>query len=319
MLRYLARHQIDANAYDRCVALSPQRLIYAFSWYLDVVSPGWTALVEGDYERVMPLPVHKRYGVKAIIQPLFCHQLGLFSSFDTTDTATISRFLQALHQHVRYVPSYQFNAASSPLISHDSSQLIPLTNHVLNLQKPYSELAAAYSKDRKTNLKRGLQQVWEFVDTNDVIPLIDLFRTHNTAGIGRVAPRAYDQLQRLVKVLQDRQQVRIRVAMQNGRIEAGCLLVTDVNRVIHLFCAASPEGRKGNARTVILDQFIREYAGQPRWFDFESPEVENLAAFNRSFGAESEPYVRLVNNQLPDSVRFLQRIKKWLHRTLLPR
>jgi hypothetical protein len=319
LLRFLSRQQIDDLAYDRCVAVSPQRLVYAFSWYLDVVSPNWELLVEGDYEQVMPLPIRQRYGVKSVIQPLFCHQLGVFSAHETPDVTVLYRFLQALQQHVRYIPSYQFNAVNTRELIADSVQWVPMTNHVLDLQKPYAELAAGYSKDRKTNLKRGLQREWNFVDTEDVVPLIDLFRNHNTAGIGRVAPGAYDQLRRLVTVLQNRQQVRIRVAMQNGQIEAGCLLVTDKNRVIHLFCAASPEGRNGNARTVILDQFIREYAEKPLWFDFESPEVENLAAFNRSFGAQPEPYVRLVSNQLPDSVRFLHQVKKWLQQTLFPR
>ncbi|RCR69903.1 GNAT family N-acetyltransferase [Larkinella punicea] len=319
MVRLLSRQQIDDAAYDRCVALSPQRLVYAFSWYMDVVSPGWELLVEGDYEYVMPLPVRRRYGVKSVIQPLFCHQLGVFSAGETPNSSVLSRFLEALHQHIRYIPSYQFNTFNSAGLVADSVHPIPLTNHVLNLQKPYAELAAGYSKDRKNNLKRGLQREWAFDDTTDIAPLIDLFQKYNTAGIGRVAPQAYDQLRQLVAVLQNRQQVTIRVAMQNGQIEAGCLLVTDVNRIIHLFCAASPEGRKGNARTVILDQFIREYAGQPLWLDFESPEVETLAAFNRSFGAEPEPYVRLVSNQLPDSVRFLHRMKQWLQQTLFPR
>ncbi|GAB3262575.1 hypothetical protein GCM10027347_28390 [Larkinella harenae] len=306
-------------AYDRCIARSPQRLIYAFSWYLDVVSPDWALLVEGDYACVMPLPIRRRYGVKTVIQPLFCHQLGVFSADQTPDATVLTRFLTAIHQHVRYLPSYQFNAANSAELNPALGRLVPMTNHVLALEKPYELLYAGYSKDRKTNLKRGLQQNWAFAETEDVGPLIHQFQQHNIAGIGRVAPQAYDQLRQLVAVLQNRQQIRIRVALKNGRIEAGCVLLTDVNRVIHLFCSASPEGRKGNARTVILDQFIRDYAGQPLWFDFESPEVENLASFNRSFGAKPELYARLVSNQLPGSVRFLHRLKTWLHQTLLAR
>ncbi|MFC5411221.1 GNAT family N-acetyltransferase [Larkinella bovis] len=319
MVCYLARHQIDDKAYDRCIAQSPQRLVYAFSWYLDVVSPGWQLLMEGDYERVMPLPVRFRYGVKAVIQPLFCHQLGVFAAHEIPDVAVLHRFLQALFQHIRYIPAYQFPAAHSPGLVAEAAQFVPMTNQVLNLQKPYAELAAGYSKDRKVNLRRGWQRAWTFAETDDVNPLINLFGEYNTAGIGRVAPQAYELLRRLVRVLQERQQVRIRVAQQNGRIEGGCLLVTDINRVIHLFCSASPEGRKGNARTVILDNFIREYAGRPIWFDFESPEVASLAAFNRSFGAEPEPYVRLVSNRLPGPIRFLQQLKAWFSPTGLSR
>ncbi|MGA0559134.1 GNAT family N-acetyltransferase [Larkinella sp. VNQ87] len=319
MIRYLPRHQIDTQAYDHCIARSPQRLIYAFSWYLDVVSPNWAVLVEGEYQRVMPLPVRTRYGVKALVQPLFCHQLGVFAANETPDATVLDRFLQTLQQHIRYIPAYQFQAANATHLSAEWGPLRSMTNHVLNLQKPYEELTSGYSKDRKVNLKRGLQHNWEVADSDQIQPLIDLFQRYNTVGIGRVAPQAYDQLRNLVAVLREREQVRIRVASENGQIEAGCLLLTDVNRVIHLFCSASPQGRKGNARTVILDQFIREYAEQPMLFDFESPEVESLAAFNRSFGAEPEAYVRLVSNRLLGPVRFLHWVKKWLHQNVLPR
>ncbi|WP_234734942.1 GNAT family N-acetyltransferase [Tellurirhabdus bombi] len=317
-MRYLTRTQIDDDAYDRCVAASPERMIYAFSWYLDIVSPGWEVLVEGDYEAVMPLPVRRRYGVKALIQPLFCHQLGVFTAEKPTDATRLYAFLQTLSRHIRYAPSYQLHTGNEKVLSAaspftESLHVRPLTNHVLRLEEPYTLLAAQYSRDRRLNLRRGLQADWTYSDTDDIEPLIAHFQSYNTGGIGRVASNAYPMLRQLVRTLLERGHARLRVAHRQGAVEAGCLLVTDVNRVIHLFCAASPAGRKGNARTVILDGFIQEYAGKPMLFDFESPEVESLASFNQSFGAVNEAFVRVSYSQLPGAIQWMHKLKKRLH------
>ncbi len=38
-------------------------LIYAKSWYLDIVADQWDALVENDYEKIFPLVHRKKYGI----------------------------------------------------------------------------------------------------------------------------------------------------------------------------------------------------------------------------------------------------------------
>jgi hypothetical protein len=47
-------------------------------WHLDRTAVVWDALVWGDYEFVMPLPVRKKWGIQYVYQPLFCQQLGIF-------------------------------------------------------------------------------------------------------------------------------------------------------------------------------------------------------------------------------------------------
>jgi hypothetical protein len=62
------------------IARSFNGIVYAYSWYLDIVSPGWDALVKDDYKSVMPLTWRKKYGIKYLYQPFFTQQLGVFSS-----------------------------------------------------------------------------------------------------------------------------------------------------------------------------------------------------------------------------------------------
>ena len=64
-VRFVEHKDIDRPRWDGCVHYANNSLVYAYSWYLDNVSgEEWDALVEGDYESVMPLiPNHKIWGV----------------------------------------------------------------------------------------------------------------------------------------------------------------------------------------------------------------------------------------------------------------
>ena len=80
MIRYIPHHEIDKSLWDRTITNAVNGSICALSWYLDIVAGTWDALVEGDYENVMPLPWRKKGGIRYIHQPRFTQQLGLFGS-----------------------------------------------------------------------------------------------------------------------------------------------------------------------------------------------------------------------------------------------
>src|SRR5690606_31954046 len=77
--------------WDRCIKNAPNQLIYAWSFYLDIISPGWDALVMGDYEMVMPLTGKKKWGISYLYQPAFTQQSGIFGKH--IDANIITKFL----------------------------------------------------------------------------------------------------------------------------------------------------------------------------------------------------------------------------------
>ena len=79
MIRCLKRNEIDVEKYNTCIKNAVQSNIYAFSWYLDIVTDNWAVLVLNDYEAVMPLPWKQKYFIKYVTQPLWTLQLGVFS------------------------------------------------------------------------------------------------------------------------------------------------------------------------------------------------------------------------------------------------
>ena len=289
MLRFLARSEIDTVSWDACVAVSAQQIVYGYSWYLDAVLPGpdwkWIGLVipdnAGVYRAVMPVPLRRRFGIWVVHQPLFCQFSGVFSPDQTPDPTP---FLRDIQQRYHYGSILCLRPYPHPLLNFDIVR--QRTTHLLDLSVGYETIVRHYTRDRKLNLRRAMKHGWSVTDSTDPEPLLTLFRDHHADGIdGGVGEWAYVILRRLVQTLQERGLATLRYALTDGRIEAGALFAQEGNRIIYLFNAASETGRRGNARTLLIDQIIRANAGKPVLFDFESPEKKSIVDFYRSFGA----------------------------------
>lgn len=315
----LHRSQLDLTQWDTFIAASPQRILYAYSWYLDTVSPDWQALVlaENDqWQAVMPLPCRKKWGLNVVQQPFFCQLLGVFSH-SSADFQHVSNVLLAeVTTAFRYISTYSGRFAA-PTVFPEVLKVTHGTNWVLSLHQPYPVLFQNYTRDRRLNLKRAHKFYWEAQQSTDIEPLIELFKKNHATQIeGGVAESAYDLLRNVTALLAQKKALRLVYAVRDGLMEAGALFTIFNHRIIYLFNAATPAGRKGNARTWLIDQMIREYAQTDFIFDFESPDIHSIASFYKSFGAQKENYTRLSFSNLPFPLKQIQewRIEKHIRK-----
>ncbi|MFD3003724.1 GNAT family N-acetyltransferase [Pontibacter toksunensis] len=322
---YLPHTDIDLEQWDAVVERSPQRQVYAMSWYLDVVSPGWEGVVEADdagsYKMVMPVPWRSKLGIRYVQQPLFCQQLGIYALEGRVPHGTYLTFIQELYQRFRYVVDYNFNTdnqlPSLLLPEVEAGQTVTL---YLNLHSSYEQLYKGYSRDRKMNLKRahkaGLQ-----LRESDNIELIIRFFKEETAGriYGGVAAGAYDMLRQLYQVLREKGVGKMYYTVdKEGRENSGCLFIIWGGRIVYIFNAAPQHGRRQNGRTLLIDHIIRKYAGQELLFDFESPDEreQDILHFYKSFGPEVKPIPVLKYNRLPKGVKLMREARLQLVRKL---
>ncbi|WP_236648698.1 GNAT family N-acetyltransferase [Spirosoma sp. 209] len=316
--QFYRRHQLDTRAWDACVMASAQRIVYGYSWYLDAVLPGpdwrWDGWVlpgeEGGYRAVLPVPQRRKYGRWVLHQPLFCQLLGLFSADPTVDPTP---FYRAVYEQFRYNSGlHVWVGATWP---GPTEPIRLLTTHLLDLSAGYETIYSRYNRDRRRNLRRSEEMNWTIARSTDLEPLLRLFRTYHADTIaGGVGDWAYALLGALYDSLRARQLAQLYYAQLDGHIEAGALLVREGNRVIYLFNAASPVGRRGNARTLLIDRVIRYYAGEasPGWFDFESPEKPAIVDFYRSFGAVDTPFQAVRWQRFTWPERLAWRLKQQL-------
>ena len=98
MIVWLRHNEIDREQWDNCIKDSPGTKPYGFSWYLDIMCPGWEALVDDEYDSVFPIPCFRKYGFRYIATPIFLQQLGAYSPDKPLQKAT--------NEFVEYMPDF---------------------------------------------------------------------------------------------------------------------------------------------------------------------------------------------------------------------
>ncbi|GEO03919.1 hypothetical protein AAE02nite_15830 [Adhaeribacter aerolatus] len=324
MPAYLLNHQLDYAKWDACVAAAGQRLVYAFSWYLDVVSPGWAGLIEeqnGQYVAVLPLPVKNQFGIPYLAQPLFCQQLGFFSVNDSVAPET---FIADMQRRFTLISQYSFNTSNIFPI-HAQAEMDFKVNrqytHHLDLNQSYAAIYHNYSRDRKLNLKRSQKAGLIIQESTDIEILIRLFKEDAASRIyGGVSELAYAQLRQLYQVLKAKGLATLLYTQTPAaELDAGCLFVTYGQKIIYLFNAASIAGRSRNGRSLMIDAVIQKYAGQPYVLDFESPvNIASIIRVYQGFGATPVPFYTITQNNLPAPLKFLKKARQFIYLKVIP-
>ena len=294
MIQYLEHSKIDKAQWDDTIAQCGN--IYAYSWYLDVVHPRWDALVEDDYQTVMPLTGGKKFGVHYLFQPYFVQQLGVFSkeplSPEKTDT-----FLNAIPPKYRFA-EIRLNEGDA---FNESVQGIEYhRNVILDLNRDYESIKANYHTNTKRNLAKAEANNLQIVDT--VIPyhVVALFTDNRGALLDKWGDAEYARLTKLTQVAVNRKSAFLLGVTEKGvgELLCGAIFMKTASRITFLFSGLKQEGKDKQAMTFLLDSVIRKYATQPITFDFEGSDDANLARFYLGFGGQEVQYPSYTFNRL---------------------
>ncbi|MEI6062406.1 MAG: hypothetical protein WCR72_17025 [Bacteroidota bacterium] len=306
MIRFLHHDQIDKSRWDDCIGLAINGNLYAYSWYLDIVSPGWCALVEDDYETVFPLTVSSRMGVGYIMQPYFTQQLGLYFRCMPQDEK-LTEFIHFIPERYGYID-----------INLNSSNRIPAGIHAfdninleLSLRPDYNTIAKAYQANLQRNLKKAGQNKLSLSKTVSPDEVISLFRANRGKELRHLGHGEYALVNSIACESIQKGTGEIWGALdEHKQLVAGILWVRSHQKAIFLFSALSERGKKLNAMPWLIDTFISENSGKPVTLDFEGSNNEGLARFYSSFGATSVVYQRFVRNTLSLPLRIALKIRR---------
>ncbi len=294
MIRYIENRDIDRAAYDNCIAGSSFDIIYAYSWYLDCVSPGWDALIMDDYQAVMPLPHRKKMGMPYIYTPLFVQQLGIFSKEVTA--SLITDFVEHLPPRFRLVD----------IKGHEQMKSIPenlsyrlRTNYVLDLEKDYPQTSKKYNRNCRRKLIAAEQAHLTFTESLSTEEFITFIGRNLGDQLKELSRKNLDLLAQVTSEGIRRNRTELTgVKDPNSALVAVASFYIIRDRIIFSVCASSKTGKKSQAMSFLVDQQIRRYAGKLRHFDFSGSEIKGVAYFNSTFGARKISYPLLQINRL---------------------
>ena len=308
MIRYLKNKAIDKPKWDALIAECGN--IYAYSWYLDIAHPGWDALVDDNYQAVMPLTGGKKFGVNYLFQPFFVQQLGVFSKTPMTE-GKLKDFLDAIPEKYRFC---ELRLNESNTLDNDIEEFEYHRNILLVLNQDIQSLRANYHQNTKRNLAKAENHNLYLLETVQPQQVVDLFRNNRGALLEKWGDSEYGVLLRLVEEAEKRDAAFVwGVSDQEGGDPLCAAIFMQTNdRITFLFSGLNEEGKQCQAMTYLIDQVIQRYANQPITFDFEGSDNDNLARFYLGFGGCEVRYPGYTFNRMSPMGKAL--LKVWKRR-----
>lgn len=293
----IPHHQIDKTQWDECIRNSIHPLTTAQSWYLDIVAPGWSALVADDYRVVMPLPIVRKGPFRFLVQPLLVQQLGVFSIEPLSPELAGAFYRKAKAM----CPFLNLNARNTlPL----TLQLTQRTNYILYLNQNYSSLQAGFSKNCQRNLKKA--EAFNLSLPVNIGPdtFIEFSQIYAAFDF---PPQGWETLRQIVDTAIVRENGFCQaVTDDKGNPLAMAFFLKDAHRITFLSGTSSPQGLQKKAMFRMIDHVIQAYSNQNLLLDFEGSAIEPIARFYRGFGAISEYYYQWAHPLM----RFILQFRK---------
>jgi len=301
MIKYLKHSKIDKLKWDKNIENSQFPIVYAMSWYLDRVCPGWEALVEDNYKAVFPLTGKRKIGFHYLYQPFFTQQLGLFTTKKDTN---LRKFIDSLPLKYKYV---QISLNENNQLPEGDWEVIRNQTHHLDLDHDVDAIRKSYSENTKRNLKKAQKHELKIVRNDRFSDLIRLFRENRGGELKKLKDHHFITLLDIMEESLHRDLgCAYSVYTEEGDYCAGAFFLKSFDRSIFLFSATDKAARKNGAMAALIDHFVGQHCNRKVTLDFEGSNLRNLARFYAGFGAKPVVYNGLVRNKLPGIIRWMK-------------
>ena len=274
---HLRNKSIDFSRWDNCITQSNNHLTYAYSWYLDIVSPNWEALVSDDYEYIMPLPVKSRYGIPYLVQPVLTQQLGIYSR-KKIDESIVEEFIKQIPYF-----SYELNLNEDNFYS----KALIFPNFILNLFNSYDQISSGFSKNTKRNIDKAAKFNLQIQTELSAETFLSFYFSVDKHFLSPQQPI----LEKLIKKgISENALTLYGVYSELNELIAALCILRSANRITYLLPVSNPIGKNLSAMFFLINHIIRSEAGKEKILDFEGSRIEGVARLYRGFGAKYHPY-----------------------------
>jgi hypothetical protein len=301
MIVYYKNNEVDRELWDNCIRNSPGTMPYAYSWYLDIMAPGWQALVDDDYDSVFPVPGFQRFGIQYIATPVFLQQLGAYSP-DKPVSKVINEFLDFMPDFFKLI-----DLCIGQKIDTDEYKVIEKANYELDLSRPYETISKNFTTHCSRNINFSSRKSPSLVF--DITPdeIINLFILHKGKEIKGIKARDYQRLKTLMNFcINNRKGRLIGVRDARKKLIFGIFLIEVYRRKTILFVVNTPKSRERRIGYFVVNDLIKQYSSTRTILDFAGSSIPSVASFVESFGCERVAFYRIYRNSLFWPVRLLK-------------
>jgi hypothetical protein len=301
MIVYHNNNEIDREQWDNCIRNTPGAKPYAYSWFLDIMAPGWQALVDDDYDSVFPVPGLSRYGFRYISTPRYLQQLGAYSP-DKPGSSAIAEFLEYIPDFYRYI-----DLCVGQKTETNGFSVFEKVNLELDLSESYETLYNNFSDSCKRNIIASSKHKYELVTDIKPDEIINLLAENNISESGRTKDADYQRLRSLANFCVINKKGKIAgVRGARKKLLAGLFYIDIKGRKTVLFLACTPQAREKAIDFFVINELIKNNASTKTILDFSDSSNPQGPLFFNSFGCKILPYYRIFRNRLPWPLRLIK-------------
>ncbi len=301
-IKFYKHKDIDLKKWDAAIEQSVNGLVYANSWYLNIVNPGWTALIAGDYEIVMPLTYKNKLGIKYLYKSFFSQFLGVFYT-DERHVDYVQAFLKEASKYFKFI-EINLNVSNSTF---NADYCILKQTQVLPLDEDYEVISSKYNRSQKRNIRKVNDEEIIVKLSDDVRYLIELIKLmYKDRKVDSVVEQDYLDLENIVKYALENELGELYYAYSNEDICAAAFFLKWGERAT-LQTGVNEIGKTKRAVFKLIDNYIQQYAGTNLLLDFAGSNIPGVANWNKGFGAVTQNYYSVKINNLPVPIKWFKK------------
>ena len=315
-VQILSGNEVQKDKWNDLIINSKEGNVYALYQFLMLCERDWKAVILLDkdtYFAGIPVQFKATFFYPHVYQDPFARELGLYCQVDV-DFSVLAQMLFLAFSEYKLVSGYSFNVDNTPFV--EQQRIIPHQNlsqnttYYLNLNRPYTEVKAAYSTNRKRDLKKAEQQELLINTSADFGALVSIFRSFTAKKVVGFEDYQYEILARLYGRLIKDGIGELYHVLYEGEVISAVFIARFRNKIVYLFGAHSEKAFEVRSSTLVLDHIIKKYSGQDYIFDFEGSDDPDLARYYSSFGSEKRYFYRYEKNELPPIIQAAKNLRK---------
>jgi hypothetical protein len=306
---HLKNYEINKILWEKSILSATNGNLYAYSWYLDIVSPEWEVIVSDNYDFIMPLTVKKIFHFKILQQPIFAQQLGVY----VQHISLINKFKEITEYLIKTFPyiNIQLNKYISPdlIDKNANTNILTKINYELDLIPSYEYLWKKFNENTRRNIiKSRKEKIYIKINHLSTETFVNFIRRNLNEKVRNLKEKEYQKITEIVSFTRKNNISKLySVHNSDGGVIAASLFVFSHRRAYYLFASSNTEGKNKRAMFLLLDEFIKNYSENNIILDFEGTMIPGLARFYSGFGATPTNYTNWIFNKLPFYLRLFKK------------
>lgn len=284
-MRIVAEHPDLRRQYEQIVASQKRFGFFSQIWVQDALHPNWVYVLNDQHQILLRLPVVRKFGLKAYLQPLFIRDLDLLADLSAAQCNDLTTFLRRrsfLHLNI--------SIKNNELRGGQTGKF-----QKLELSRDIDLLRAGYSENVKRSLKKAKDLQLQEISFSD---FQSFFIKQKGEDLGNLNAAAWLRLEKLAAAASKKDSFYCCGTYAQKELLAVGLFFKWKKQLYFMKGTLNDQGKKCGALVFLIDAVLEKHVPSFEALDFIGSNQESIAAFYKKFGAVDHRYM-IIKGRVP--------------------